>query len=126
MSIKKFFFASAIAASSMLGSISPASAYGFDEWVKDNFASIRARTVSTFYQQTFIQDMSDSELQKYKNQYGDPGYIPYVDGWCSDQVIGHGYSNNASRIFGRNGMVGGIYATWRYENGKVNCYVRHS
>jgi hypothetical protein len=125
MSIKQFFFASAITASTVLATVLPAQSYGWQDFIKDNIDQIRARTVGAAWNQKFVQDMSDSELNEYKKEFGDPGYIPYVDSWCGDQIVAQGYSNNLSRIIGRSGMINGLYATWRYENGKVNCYVRY-
>jgi hypothetical protein len=126
MSIKQFFLASAITASTALATILPAQSYGWQDFIKDNIDQVRSRTVGTYYNQKFVQDMSDNELQTYKKEYGDPGYIPYVDTWCGNQIYAQGYRNQFTRAMGRNGIMNGIHATWRYENGKVNCYFRYS
>lgn len=125
MSIKQFLIISVITASTIAGQALPASSYGFTDFLKDQSDNFRTRFISTQWKQKYVTEMSYSSLDEYKKEYGDPGYIPYVDAWCGDQVHGQGYSNNLSRLIGRNGMINGVFATWRYENGKVNCYVRY-
>jgi hypothetical protein len=124
MVLKKIFITTATSISIIAGSIFPVSAYEFSDFIKDNFSWVRSKTISTLHEQTFIQDMSDTELNKFKKKYGDPGYIAYVDNWCGNQVYGQGYRNRLSQLIGRSGIVDGVNATWRYEDGKVNCYFR--
>jgi hypothetical protein len=124
MNYKKIFITSVTAISIISGTTLPVFSYEFSDFVKDNFSWVRSKTISTLNEQTFVQDMSDVELNKYKKKYGDPGYIAYVDTWCGNQIYGQGYRNRLSRIIGRSGIVDGVNATWRYEDGKVNCYFR--
>jgi hypothetical protein len=125
MVLKNFLIVLALSATSVASQVLPVSAYGFTDFIKDQANNFQDRFISTQFNQKFVQDMSNDRLNEFKKEYGDRGYVPYVDAWCGDQIYAQGYYNRLSKVIGRNGIINGAVATWRFEDGKVNCYFRY-
>ncbi len=125
MSIKNFFIASVITVLSASSQVLPATAYGFTDFLKDQTDNFRSRFITNQFNQKWIADMSNDKLNEFKKEFGELGYVPQVDAWCGDQIHAQGYYNRLSKVIGRNGIVNGAIATWRFEDGKVNCYFRY-
>lgn len=93
------------------------------EWTKqaveDNFNAIRGNTVGRVYDQSFVAELSDDELKQYKDRWGGD-YTAKLSDWCNDKAYQAGWRNPIGN------QIPFLNTTWREENGKVNCYVRHA
>jgi predicted Ser/Thr protein kinase len=119
MVTKNILIALAISATSVASQVLPASAYGFTDFIKDQANNFQDRFISTQFNQKFVQEMSNERLNEFKKEYGERGYVPYVDAWCGDQIYAQGYYNRLSKVIGRNGIINGAVATWRFEMVKL-------
>lgn len=89
------------------------------EIIEENFNGIRGNTVGRIYDQTFIAEMSSAEVDKYKERWGGD-YSAKISDWCNDKAYQAGWRNPIGN------QIPFLNTTWREENGKVNCYVRHA
>jgi hypothetical protein len=87
--------------------------------IEDNLNGIRGNTVGRIYDQTFIAELSSEEVGQYKQRWGGD-YSAKISDWCNDTVYQAGWRNLAGN------QIPFVNTTWREENGKVNCYVRHA
>ena len=87
--------------------------------IEDNFNAIRGNTVGRIYDQAFIAELSSEELGQYKQRWGGD-YSAKISDWCNDKAYQAGWRNPAGK------QIPFLNTTWREENGKVNCYVRHA
>lgn len=93
------------------------------EVIEDNLNGIRGNTVGRLYDQTFVAELSSSEVDKYKERWGGD-YTAKISDWCNNKVYEAGWrvSIKGNEI---PNQIPFLTTTWREENGKVNCYVRH-
>ncbi|BDA70686.1 hypothetical protein CAL7716_048520 [Calothrix sp. PCC 7716] len=93
------------------------------EWgkqvIEDNFNALRGNTVGRVYDQTFIAELSQEEVKQYKDRWGGD-YTAKISDWCNDKAYQAGWRNPIGN------QIVFLNTTWREENGKVNCYVRHA
>jgi hypothetical protein len=87
--------------------------------IEDNLNGIRGNTVGRIYDQTFIAELSSEEVGQYKQRWGGD-YSAKISDWCNDRAYQAGWRNLAGN------QIPFVNTTWREENGKVNCYVRHA
>jgi hypothetical protein len=87
--------------------------------IEDNLNGIRGNTVGRIYDQTFIAELSSEEVGQYKQRWGGD-YSAKISDWCNDKAYQSGWRNPVGN------QIPFLNTTWREENGKVNCYVRHA